>query len=154
MVNPYSPPEVDPSVKLERRVYKELDMKELKRICNHSQTIRTIGILSVCVAILGVAIVFFSLWSRWYAVSVLGGGIGLLMFCGFVAYGSWRRPSWGRILGVLFCISSLFAIPVGTIVGVLGLIAYGRGSALFGGNRYERKILEDELKYRKKHKIG
>jgi len=80
--------------------------------------------------------------------------MGLLMFFGFVAYGSWIRPSWGRILGVLFCILSLFAIPIGTIVGVLGLIAYGRGSSLFGENRYESKILEDELKYRKKYKMG
>jgi len=90
-------------------------------------------------------------------VSVLpevASGAGILCFFGLVSYGSWRRPSWGRIPGVVCCILALFLVPIGTAIGVLGLIAYGRGRDLFGPNRYLHGMLDAEWKYRRRHGVA
>jgi hypothetical protein len=151
--NPYRPPAGDPSVAPERCEYKDLDTKTLKRLRNHSHTVRTIGALGALGILVGPAIVFFSPSESSFAV-VTGVGIGILVLGGLVVYGCWWRPSWGRIPGTLYCILSLVGFPIGTAIGVFGLIAFGSGAALFGPARYRHSILESEWKYRKKHRIA
>lgn len=151
--NPYRAPAGDPCIAPERCEYNDLDTKTLKRLRNHSHTIRTIGALGALGTLVGPAIVFFSPPESALGV-VTGVGIGILVLCGTVVYGSWWRPSWGRIPGMLYCILALFGFPIGTAIGVLGLIAFGNAAALFGPKRYRHSIIEREWKYRKKHRIA
>ncbi|MCZ6796091.1 MAG: hypothetical protein O7J95_20980 [Planctomycetota bacterium] len=69
------------------------------------------------------------------------------------AIACFRRASWGRISGMIVCSLMLLNIPVGTLIGVLGLVALAQGARLFGPGRYRPSDLRKELKYRKQHGI-
>ncbi len=45
---------------------------------------------------------------------------------GLAIFGSLKLKIWGRILGIILCFFLLFGFPVGTLLGVVGLIAYSR----------------------------
>ena len=60
--------------------------------------------------------------------SIIGQSIGILVLlccaglCVAAGVGILKAESWGRILGIVVAVLSLFWIPIGTILGVLVLI--------------------------------
>ena len=76
--------------------------------------------------------------------------MGVVWVAGVVT--SYTRPRWGRWLGVALCVLMLLSIPWGTLIGILGLIAYAQGGKLFGPERIEHKDVAAVYKLRKKDK--
>lgn len=152
--NPYATPESEVAVPMERNDFKEIPTKELKNLRNDSHSIRAV----VFLIILGLAIM------------VIGGGTAvisgaapqgpelfmLLVLCGFniaAAIGLMKRTTWGRILGFITGALMLLGFPLGTIIGIMVLVALGRGGRLFGPDRLHHKPLDAEWRHRKRNKI-
>ncbi len=64
-------------------------------------------------------------------------------------YGSWTRKSWARGLGIVLCVLMLFNFPLGTIIGIFGIISLAKGARLFGPNRITHQQLKAEVAARK-----
>jgi hypothetical protein len=77
-------------------------------------------------------------------------GIGIVFVAGTVT--SYMRPRWGRWLGIVLCVLMLFNIPLGTAIGIIGLIAYAQGGKLFGRDRLLHTDVAAVYKQRKKDK--
>ncbi len=75
--------------------------------------------------------------------------VGLAVFYGLAIVGLFNRTSWGRVLGIIICILSLLQIPIGTIIGLMGLFAFFGSPELFGENRLTHKELKAEFNLRK-----
>ena len=78
--------------------------------------------------------------------------IGLAAFYLVTLIGLIKRTSWGRILGIIVCVLSLISIPIGTIIGIMGLFAFIGAPNLFGPDRIPHKELKAEFKMRKKRR--
>ncbi len=150
--NPYQPPSA---------AFDELPLpvgmsgmtpKEVQRLYYRSTNVNAIaGLLTFAVIMLAIALVS----SQQLPEEFIDRGLvlGMLIFYAFAAVGLIRRTSWGRILGIISCVISLPAVPLGTIVGVLGLVAFFRAKILFGTGRVthrEVKLAYKELRAAKR----
>lgn len=72
--------------------------------------------------------------------------ISLLVFYGFTLVGTIRRTAWGRILGIIACVISLINVPLGTLIGVIGLFAFIKARELFGPNRITHAAVKAAFK--------
>ena len=150
MSNPYQ----SPQAKLEggdRRLFPEWDFKTLKKVRNNSSTIQTLGWLWIIGSVLNVAVGFIALVNAG-SMALINLGIGA--FAAFAAYGAIRRPYWGKTVGMILCCIALIGFPIGTIIGIMGLIAFSEKAPLFGPNKLSHKDICDEFKYRKRHKVN
>jgi hypothetical protein len=124
-----------------------LDWPSLKRLRNASQNIRALGVLWM-LGVVGMSVILvlnFNSPERNAATpSVLLVLLMALGVLGIVAV--WRRPTWGRMVATIFCCLNLLSIPIGTIIGIIGLIALKRGAPLFGPGRWTHR--EVEARYR------
>jgi hypothetical protein len=154
MNNPYEAPAAETNPTDEAEFFQELSYKELKKLRNHSSTITTLGVLWT----LGALLQLFA------AIALLAAGAAdedatapivlvLGLFSTVSAIGAFTRAAWGRGIGILMCVLSLLGFPIGTLIGILGLIAFGNGARLFGPDRYIGKELNKEYKHRKRNKI-
>jgi len=142
-LSPYAPPKSDISQPVAFDDH-GIDFRTLKKLRSHSISVRSIGLLG---ALIGIGVIIATASDPTVlAISVLP-----VLFA--VVYSAYARPVWGRILGIVFCMFLLLGIPIGTILGIAGLVAYGGGSRLFGDDRLTHKFLESEWKRRKKLKI-
>jgi hypothetical protein len=83
------------------------------------------------------------------------GGIALFIYALIGFYiaciiGLIGRTSWGRKLGIFVCCISLINIPLGTIIGIMGLFAFFKAPELFGEGRLTHKELKKTFSTRKK----
>lgn len=148
--NPYAAPTADLSEpKFGRKEFTSLSTKQLKVLRNHSRTIRTLGALWIVAAI----VLILSTMTGGLESKVIAAVIGFLCFVAASIYACYARPIWGRAVGIVFCCGILFGFPIGTIFGILGLIAFIQGRQLFGPERFLGKDLEREYKYRKKNDV-
>lgn len=155
--NVFAPPRSDVEVQEGPDALWELDWKGIRKLYLASVNVRALGML--------------------YGLAAFGtlvsGGVGILMpaqpqlkympalMAIFIAIGllylvacvtSYTRPSWGRWLGIGVATLSLFSFPIGTIIGILALIAYIQGARLFGPDRFLHKDVVLAYKQRKKEK--
>jgi hypothetical protein len=70
------------------------------------------------------------------------------------AIGSFLFKTWSRLLSMALCVLLLIAFPIGTIFGVLGLIALWGSKPLFGSNRISQDQLRAELKLRESNNVA
>lgn len=61
--------------------------------------------------------------------------LAMLAFYAFAIFGTIKRTSWGRALGIICCCLMLINVPIGTIIGVIGLFAFIKAKELFGPER-------------------
>ncbi len=160
--NPYSAPEFDSIGGDSRRLsFPDLSFKEVKKLKNHSASITTLAVLWI----IGFLV------SLGYAAALMIGGVEradgdafilalviavvvvLSIFQLVTAIGCFRRTSWSRVCGMIVCVLMLINIPVGTALGILGLIAFAQSGALFGPDRYSPRELKQEFAHRKRHRI-
>jgi hypothetical protein len=80
--------------------------------------------------------------------------IGLALFYLVAIIGMLKRTSWGRVMGIIVCILTLINIPLGTLIGIVGLFAFIKAPNLFGPGRVPHKDLKTEYKLRKKARKG
>lgn len=166
-VNVYAPPQTDirqsvPGINGGDAALQDLNTKEVKKLYNNS---RSIGAL-VFLWCLGAILMSFAAFGM-----IMGGrstsagqddtpvAFLIVVFVGIVAInlagvvGCWTRQGWGRVVGFILCALMLLNIPLGTIIGLFGLIALSGGARLFGPNRLTHQQLKAEVAFRKKNNI-
>jgi hypothetical protein len=149
--NAFAPPRANLETQTGPQELWEMPFKDLKKLYLASVNIRALGILYGLGAlgglVAGVLLVNGSMESG-LAFVLLGSGVVSVAAC----ISSYTRPGWGKVVGILLCILSLFNFPLGTLIGILGLIAYYNGGKLFGPNRLLHKDVVAVYKVRKKDK--
>jgi len=156
--NVFAPPQAKLDVHEGPEVLWEMTWKEVRKLYLASVNIRALGVLYAIGAVGILAVGTVSLLGRperatpgyaegWIGVIVL---VGLVELAACVT--SYTRPAWGRWLGIVLCILSLVSFPFGTVIGILGLVAYAQGGKLFGPERLLHKDVAIVYKQRKKDK--
>lgn len=156
-LNPYLPPEappLPPGGYYTGTAAGALDDKTLKKHYNNSRSISALTFLFGLGA-LGCIVLVVS-GSR--MVQNENGSLGPLygIFAGAAVLnlvtmiGLIRRAPWGRVLGIICCVPTLINFPIGTAIGVLGIVALAGSPQLFGPDRLNPKELAAEIKARKR----
>lgn len=152
MQPPVLPSEVD------RNTFPEIDDQKLKALYSDHRSIQAVSILwilgSIVCLLIGIGITVSHdadvdpLNNYLTGGAFIGGSLFYLVFTISVV----KRLSWGRAAGMVLCVLSLPGFPVGTIVGVLGLVSFARSPELFGNNRLNPDELKLEYNQRRKAK--
>lgn len=161
--NVYAPPETDirqqGGSEGHDPALKDMSTKDLKKLFNHSNTIRTLIFLwclgAVLMAIAGPILLVAGTTGKNASEMPI---FGIIYLIGAVVqaaaiYGCWHRLPWGRRMGMIICVLSLPSFPIGTAIGIMGLMAFGKGKCLFGPDRLTHAQLKAEVAYRKAHNI-
>lgn len=148
--NPYASPESDVVVSPQRRDFPELTTKELRRYWNHSSSIRALVFLFFFVGVAGILVTWVCMSGKQYLETYLSLCVTVIVIISGV--GLMKRSGWGRGLSMVLCVVALIAFPLGTIIGVLSLMALSCGK-LFGPERFVHRELDAELKYRKRNRV-
>jgi hypothetical protein len=162
--NVYAPPETDirqsGTGSGGDAALRRMNTKEVKKLYNHSRSIGALVFLwslGLGATILGV-IAMSSLKGKALeegpSSGVLIAIVGVMVaIYGAAVYSCWTRQSWGRVLGIVLCALMLLNFPLGTLIGIFGLIALIGGSRLFGPDRLTHAQLKAEVAYRKANNI-
>lgn len=150
--NVFAPPRSNVAVHTGPDELWDLSWKDLRNLYYASVNIRALGVLNVIgVAILALA---FMVPAReaasaapLYVFLAGAGALSLLM-----AWTAFSRPGWGRPFGIVMLVLGLLNFPLGTLISIVGLIAYVRGRRLFGVDKILHKDLADVFKQRKVEK--
>ena len=158
--NAFAPPRSNVEVQEGPEALWALTWKEVRKLYLASVNVRALGFLYGlgALGVIASGFIMISASSRGGA-GAEGVSMGLAVFFivlgGLYVVASWScfsRPTWGRYLGIVLCALALLSIPFGTIVGIIGLIAYGQGARLFGPDRFLHKDVVLVYKQRKKDK--
>jgi hypothetical protein len=157
--NVFAPPRAQLDTREGPEALWDLTWKDIRKLYLASVNIRALGVLYAIGAfgVLAVGGVILATPAATTARSgiealpmALLGVIGVVEIAGAVT--SFTRPVWGRWLGVALCVLSLLSFPLGTLIGIIGLIAYAQGGKLFGPDRFMHKDVAEVYKQRKKDK--
>lgn len=145
VTNPYSSPQTDVSTNLSVvDNFRGLDFKQLKKLYYRSCNVNAITLL------LGLGLIAMAMASMLPSLADIRLIIiGIAVYHAVAVTGLVKRTSWGRILGILACIIALISIPIGTIIGASGLLAFCGAPELFGVNRVTHRELKDEFNLQK-----
>ena len=154
--NAFAPPRANLETREGPQELWQMDFKRLKRLYNASHTIRALG------GLYGLGVVIFvggalALANSRYAVSGENRALMVVMFVSGAlsllgAVVCFVRQRWARWVGMGLCVLSLASVPIGTIIGIFGIIAYAQGGRLFGRDRLTHKDVVDVYKQRKRTK--
>ena len=131
--NVFAPPKADLETRTEPGELWQMPFKDLKKLRSASESVRALAFLFGLSALGGLLLGLGSLGSHFGMFEILFTATGLLSLAACV--GAIQRRAWGRPVGILVCALSLANVPLGTIIGALGLAAYLRGKRLFGPDR-------------------
>ena len=154
--NVFAPPQAELETRVGPEELWEIPYKQVRKLAMATLNIRALGVLwglGSMVLIAGLVAVAFtpSQASAPATISavllVLIGGLSVA-----ACYSAFSRPAWGRPLGIVFCALALLNFPFGTIIGILGLVAYVQGKRLFGPDKLLHKDVMAVYKVRKKDK--
>ena len=141
--NPYITPET-------KQPESNMRSKQLKKLYLRSANLGTIAVL----LIIGTLAYFFLLYIRSAVIdsttAIIWGALGCFNLISAIAL--FKRPSWGKVCGIISCVLMLINIPIGTIIGIAGLVAISKSPELFGSRRFLHKDLKVEYKLRKREK--
>lgn len=145
----YAPPRAALEDAAGRRAFPDYATKQLRRLYNHSHSVRALAVLWLLVALALVAAAFTNLGDpgSFLLLAALGG------FYLSGAVGTLQRKAWARFLGILLCVVMMIGFPLGTIIGLLGIVAFAAGGPLFGLKPMSHRALKEEISYRKAHGI-
>lgn len=124
-----------------------LATKDLKRLYNLSRAIRALSLFWLLAASFAILVIA----SPRSELSATGTAIYSVfaLIAAVAAFAGWRFLASGRVLGLAVSAVLLAAFPIGTLFGVLGLVAFWRGKPLFGAGRLTRESLKAELAQRR-----
>lgn len=154
--NPYAAPTANllknPAEAAESPLW-NMDFKDLKKLYQASQNIQAMGYLNAVVAVLCLLAGFALLGSQ---PALFGQMLFAGVLCGLGAWISFKRPGWGRPVGiVLYALGVAAPIlnggkgAIGLIISIIVLIAFVRGKDLFGDDRIAHAELKTVYKDRK-----
>jgi hypothetical protein len=157
--NVFAPPQAKLDVHEGPEVLWQMSWKDLRKLYLASVNVRALGVLYGLGAFGAiVAAIFFFVGTIGTSNGGAAPGIlaavvavfGLIYVAACVS--SYTRPTWGRWLGIVVCVLGLFSFPLGTLIGIMGLIAYAQGGKLFGPDRLPHNDVAVVYKQRKKDK--
>ena len=157
--NVFAPPRAQLDTREGPEALWDLSWKDIRKLYLASVNIRALGVLyglgaSGVIVIGAVALATPAATTARAGIESLPmallGAIGVVELAGAVT--SFTRPVWGRWLGVVLCVLSLLSFPLGTAIGIIGLMAYAQGGKLFGPERFMHKDVAEVYKQRKKDK--
>lgn len=154
--NPYQAPTVAGRILAKQRDYSELDDKALKKLFYRSSNVNAIAALMLLGGVFTVSM-YQGTWDSAEATDfpqetrrLMLLGVAVFQLIGFIGLAS--RTSWGKILGFVGCTLMLLNVLLGTIIGIVGLVALSKAPELFGPGRVTHKELKNEFKERKLRK--
>lgn len=160
--NVFAPPQAELEARVGPEDLWEMEFKRVKKLAMASINIRVLGVLwglGAFGVIAGVAMIAMGTGAASGGPDMRGASLGLgaifLVSGGLsvaACYSAFARPGWGRPLGIVLLVLGLLSFPFGTIIGILGLIAYVQGKRLFGADKLEHKDVMAVYKQRKKDK--
>ena len=152
--NVYAPPRANLETQEGPPELWQVQFKRLARLYSATQTIRALGFLYALVTFFLALGVMAAL--RPDGGSTPGATIAILILSSALSLagtvGSFARPLWGRWAGIALCVVGLAGFPVGTLVGLFGIVAYAQGARLFGPDRLKHEDVIDVYKRRKRTK--
>lgn len=150
--NPYEVPESDvQDNEVENSDFRDVNWKDFKKLYYRSCNITALaGLWVIGILILTAVAIFSKDDADGLGAAFLG---AIIIFNTITVIGVIQRNSWGRGMGIASCCLMLINIPIGTILGIVGLFAFIKCPELFGENRILHRDLKTEFKYRKKNKI-
>lgn len=146
--NPYSAPSADTTIiPDDKGDLCEMEWKALEKLYYRSCNVSGLVAL-MCLGVLLYGGVLLS-------SNTFEGAVAIFMYALLVFYvacivGLVNRTAWGRGLGIFVCIFSLLNIPLGTIIGLMGLFAFFKAPELFGEGRITHKAVKEAFNKRKK----
>ncbi|HSS28233.1 MAG TPA: hypothetical protein VLL50_09775 [Usitatibacter sp.] len=156
--NVFAPPRSNVVVNTGPQELWDLSWKDFRNLYYASVNIRAIGILNIIGSVIVIAALAIPAFSR---TDTTGAGslVPLFMFMGLAsalsivfAWTAFTRPRWGRWFGIVMLVLGLINFPIGTLISIVGLIAYVRGRRLFGDDKISHKDLAEVFKQRKVEK--
>lgn len=133
----------------QEEIVQHAEYEEMKRLYHRSRNIVAIAVL----LILGVLTLILTMLFGERAILLRLWGTAeiplLLLIVALYAtaiLGILLRTHWGRIMGLVVCGISLVNIPIGTIIGIVGLFAFAKGKRLFGSDRLKHADARREFK--------
>lgn len=136
--NPFTPPETADAARAMIPGLEGYAFGRLKTLYYRSCNVQCIG------ALLVLACLYWTAMMLGAGVGVAHGdgpqrsqliGGGMLMLCLVAMIGVYARSTWGRFVGVVGCLALMPFLPLGTAVGIVGLVAFIRAGELFGPRR-------------------
>ncbi len=151
MENFYAPPQSD-TIPREPLLFKEMPFKQLRKLYYRSSNISAIAGLQILGSVVVLAMLVW--WGGPRLGLELNWWIALLLVFNIVsAVGIILRTVWGRVLGIIACSLMLLNFFIGTIIGIIGIIAFATSPKLFGEDRIKHGDLKREFNHRKRNKI-
>lgn len=138
---------------LAKNDFSRFDTKRLKALYNASRTVRTLCVLWALGVILLPFVIVVAMGDK--EGDPQGRMMGIALVVGLIALkagafvGCLKQTEWGRALGIVDCILFLLGFPVGTLIGIIGLVALIPNKELFGPDALDFKALKAEYKLRK-----
>ena len=127
-----------------------LSTKEVKSFYNLSRGIRALSLFWILAA--AMSVVVFSVSAQDPVATSIH--VAFIAIAIIAAYGGWKFRVWGRPLGMALSVVLLFAFPLGTVLGALGLLALWRGKRLYGPGGYSYQQLKEELHDRNQRNVA
>jgi len=127
-----------------------LSTKEVKSLYHRSQSVRALLLFWVFAISLSVAVIAISPSNTSSSVPIYSVFVVLAVLA---AFGIWRYKPWARVLNMVLCVALLPAFPIGTGVGLAGLVALWGSKRLFGPDRLLQNELKAELERRRSRDI-
>ena len=140
--NPYATPEAAATPAFAAPALADYTPAQIKKLYYRSCNVSAIaGLMLIGVFAIGALLV----WGK------PGGDLGsfdnpvllVMMIMNLVgAIGIIQRSDWGRIAGIIACFLMLINVPLGTIIGIVGLFAFFKAKELFGPDRIRHRDLK------------
>lgn len=136
-----------------RNTFPSIETPRLKQLYNAHRSIQTLCVLWILGLIFLFIMLMVSLFSPESTMEArLGWSAILIPLIGFylaTVIGCYQRKKWARICGIIACVFALPGFPIGSLLGIIGLFAFGRSPELFGLDRLDPDELIVEYKKRK-----
>jgi hypothetical protein len=149
--NPYAPSQAAEAGRIDRRSedlpLADYTWAEVKKLYYRSCNIQCIAFLMA----LGIVVLAWIMLGGGAFVRVQASPLlwGVLAFNLVTFIGLLLRTDWGRALGIIACVLMLINIPMGTIIGIVGLFAFLGAAQLFGEGRITHAQAKAAFKARK-----
>ena len=139
---------------MEPKPFTELSLPELKKLCTHGVAIQVLAVVWILLA-LGLGAVSYAILTREHdlinmAISIFFIIWGLTFLLS--AFGLLLRYAWARYCGMFLCVSVIWTFPIGTAIGVTGLLSLAGSERLFGSGKYDLAGLYAE--YHRRRELG
>ena len=147
-VDPYRTPESDVSGEsatqenVDNSLLSDMNDEEIKKINKFSSDINLLGGTSVLIALVMASLIYdgFEQMSEIPLWPI----VGFLLFSAN-AYACFARPAWGRAVGIISSLILMPGIPIGTILGYIGIKATTDGTMLYGKERIRSTELGEAI---------